>query len=129
MKVNIFVWIVIGGLTMLGCQKSDQEQLQKDAKQMATLECEARQLKEERFKIANDIRFMEDSLMKHHISLTASQSQQIDSIKTVLTMRTGQLADKITKAMDSLFTTTYQTPQQRQTFDVAKEKMLEEVCR
>lgn len=129
MKVNIFVWAIMGSLTMLGCQKNDKEQLDKDAKLMATLECEARQLKEERFKIANDIRFMEDSLMKHHISLTTSQSREIDSIKKVLTIRTGKLADKITKTMDSLFVTNYQTPEQRQTFDAATEKMLQEVCK
>jgi hypothetical protein len=72
---------------------------------------------------------MEDSLMKHHIPLTASQRQQIDSVKTVLTMRTGKLADKITKTMDSLFVANYQTPEQRQTFDAATEKMLQEVCK
>jgi hypothetical protein len=129
MKVNRIVWVIVGYLSVLGCQKNNQEQLDKDAKLMATLECEARQLKEERFKIANDIRFMEDSLMKHHIPLTASQRQQIDSVKTVLTMRTGKLADKITKTMDSLFVANYQTPEQRQTFDAATEKMLQEVCK
>jgi hypothetical protein len=129
MKVNIFIWAIVGGLSVLGCQKNNQEQLDKDAKLMATLECEARQLKEERFKITNDIRFMEDSLMKYHISLTPSQSQHIDSIKTVLTMRTGKLADKITRTMDSLFVANYQTPEQRQTFDAATEKMLQEVCK
>jgi len=131
MKVNSIVWTIMGSLTMLGCQKNDndKEQLDKDAKLMAALECEARQLKEERFKIANDIRFMEDSLMKHHIPLTTSQIQEIDSIKTVLTIRTGKLADKITKTMDSLFIASYQTPEQRQTFDAATEKMLQEVCK
>lgn len=129
MKVDGKVWVIAGSLLMLGCQKNKGEQLNNDAKLMATLQCEARQLKEERFKIANDIRFMEDSLMKQNISLTTAQSQHIDSIKTVLTMRTGKLADKITKTMDSLFAVSYQTPEQRRAFDEATEKQLREVCK
>ncbi len=129
MKINLFVWGIVGGLSVLGCQKNDKEQLDKDAKLMATLECEARQLKEERFKAANEMRFMEDSLAKYKIPLTAIQSQQMDSVKNVYTLRTGALADKITKTMDSLFATSYQTAEQRQAFDVATEKMLQEVCK
>jgi hypothetical protein len=128
MKVNIFVWAILCGLTMLGCQKNNQEQLEKDAKLMASLECEARQLKEERFKIANEMRFMEDSLAKYKIALTAAQSQQMDSVKNVYTVRTGALADKITKTMDSLFSMTYHSPEERQQLDEATEIVLQKIC-
>ena len=128
MKVNIFIWAIVGSLTMLGCQKNNQEQLDKDAKLMATLECEARQLKEERFKIANEMRFMEDSLAKYKIALTAAQSQQMDSVKNVYTVRTGALADKITKTMDSLFSMTYHNPEERQQLDEATEIVLQKIC-
>ncbi|HAO48391.1 MAG TPA: hypothetical protein DCR35_03265, partial [Runella sp.] len=57
--------VMLGSLLMLGCQKNNQAQLENDAQLMAQLECQARQLKEERFKVANDIRFMEDSLTKN----------------------------------------------------------------
>lgn len=128
MKVNIFVWAILCGLTTLGCKKNNQEQLDKDAKLMATLECEARQLKEERFKIANEMRFMEDSLAKYKIALTAAQSQQMDSVKNVYTVRTGALADKITKTMDSLFAMTYHNPEERQQLDEATEIVLQKIC-
>lgn len=128
MKVNIFIWAIVGSLTMLGCKKNNQEQLDKDAKLMATLECEARQLKEERFKIANEMRFMEDSLAKCKIALTAAQSQQMDSVKNVYTVRTGALADKITKTMDSLFSMTYHNPEERQQLDEATEIVLQKIC-
>lgn len=128
MKVNIFIWAIVGSLTMLGCKKNNQEQLDKDAKLMATLECEARQLKEERFKIANEMRFMEDSLAKYKIALTAAQSQQMDSVKNVYTVRTGALADKITKTMDSLFSMTYHNPEERQQLDEATEIVLQKIC-
>lgn len=129
MKVKVFVWITMGCLSLLGCKKNQQKQLENDAKLMASLECEARHLKEERFKIANDIRLMEDSLAKNKIALTTRQSQEIDSIKKVYTLRTGQLADKITHTMDSLFAVNYRTPEQRQTFDLATEKMLQQICK
>lgn len=126
MKKNLIVGIVI---LMMSCQENAKQQLEKDAKLMATLECEARQLKEYRFKVANDIRFMEDSLMKTAKALTATQSKEIDSIRNELTLRTGGLADKITKTMDSLFTLQYKTTEQRHEFDVATEKILQEVCK
>ncbi len=128
MKFNISVWTISLGILVLSCGKNEREQLEKDAQLMAVLECEARQLKEERFQAANDIRLMEDSLAKHHIVLTDVQSHQIDSVKNAYTLRTGQLADKITKTMDSLFAVSYQTVEQRQTFDEATEKKLREVC-
>lgn len=96
---------------------------------MATLACEARHLKDERFKVANDFRFMEDSLAKHKIPLSEVQGRQMDSIKNVYTLQTGKLADKITKTMDSLFAVSYKTTEQRQAFDTATEKALQEICK
>lgn len=121
--------MVVSMILMLGCQKKHEAQLENDGKLMALLQCEARQLKEERFKAANDIRLLEDSLMKYHIAMTTAQSQQIDSIKIALTIRTGKLADKITKKMDSLFATTYKTPQQRDELDAVVEKLLHQNCK
>jgi hypothetical protein len=129
MKINSLFWVILGGICLLRCEKNTDEQLEKDVTLMASLECEARQLKEERFTIANEFRFMEDSLAKHKIPLSASQSQHIDSVKNAYTLRTVELADKITKTMDSLFAVSYQTPEQRHAFDEATEKKLGEVCK
>lgn len=129
MKFKLFYWVIIGCIGLLSCEKKADAPFEKDVQLMANLECEARQLKEERFNAANDIRFMEDSLAKHHLPLSPAQSQHIDSVKTVYTLRTGQLAEKITKTMDSLFAVSYKTTEQRQAFDVATEKKLQEVCK
>jgi hypothetical protein len=129
MKFNPITWVIIISLTFVSCDKNQEEQLQKDTQLMANLECEARHLKEERFKVANDFRFMEDSLAKHKIPLSDWQSRQMDSVKNVYTLRTGKLADKITKTMDSLFAASYKTAEQRQSFDVATEKVLQEICK
>lgn len=129
MKFNLFCWVIIASLSLLSCDKNDRGQFEKDVQLMANLECEARHLKEERFNAANDIRFMEDSLAKHHLSLSPAQSQHIDSVKTAYTLRTGQLAEKITKTLDSLFAVNYKTIEQRQAFDAATELKLQEVCK
>lgn len=95
---------------------------------MADLQCEARRLKEERFSIANTLRFRSDSLMKLNIPLTAAQKQEEDSIKTLYTARTGEVAVRLTRVMDSLFAVHYQTAEQRQEFDAAVEKKMQQVC-
>ncbi|MBN8825302.1 MULTISPECIES: hypothetical protein [unclassified Spirosoma] len=128
MNRNTALGFVLIGFAVGNCQKIQQSQLTRDAQLMATLECEARQLKNERFKAANDIRFMEDSLAKHSIRLTSAQSAQIDSVKANYTLRTGQLAEKITKTMDSLYTATYHQPDERQQLDDAVEKVLQTIC-
>ena len=128
MKRPIGVGVMLGSLLMLGCQKNNQAQLENDAQLMAQLECQARQLKEERFKAANDIRFMEDSLAKYKLRLSPQKSAEIDSVKESYTIRTGELADKITKTMDSLFATTYRSQEERQQLDEATEKVLQKIC-
>lgn len=128
MKRLLGVGVMLGSLLMLGCKKNNQAQLENDAQLMAQLECQARQLKEERFKVANDIRFMEDSLTKNKLRLSPEKIAEIDSVKESYTLRTGELADKITKTMDSLFATTYRSQEEREQLDEATEKVLQKIC-
>jgi hypothetical protein len=126
MRLRYFPGIVLLSLWLGGCQeKSIHEE---DVELMARLQCEARQLKEERFRIANDLRFRGDSLMKLNISLTETQKQQEDSIKQALTLRTGEVAVRLMRTMDSLFEAHYQSVELRQQFDAAVEKKLGEMC-
>lgn len=120
--------LLLLGFVVTNCQKIQQDQLHQDAQLMASLECEARQLKNERFNAANEIRFMEDSLARHKVQLSVAQSAKIDSLKTSYTLRTGQLAEKITKKMDSLFTATYHRAEERQQLDDEIEKVLKTIC-
>lgn len=128
MNVTTLIGVLLVGFALVNCQQGQQAQLTADAQLMATLECEARHLKDERFKAANDIRFMEDSLAKQHLSLSAAQSAAIDSLKTTYTQRTEQLALKITKTMDSLFAASYHSPAEREQFDNAVEDVLKKTC-
>ena len=99
-----------------------------DIELMARLECQARQLKEERFRVANELRLRGDSLMKAKSTLTDRQRVEEDSIKESLTVQTGELAMRLTFVMDSLFEQRYKTVEQREVFDKALAKKVGEVC-
>ena len=120
--------IALVGFGLASCSVGHQSTLAIDAQLLAKLECEARHLKDERFTVANTIRLMEDSLARHRLPLSAAKSTEIDSVKASYTLRTGQLADKITKTMDSLFATNYHSSQERQQLDEEIEKVLQTNC-
>lgn len=110
----------------VSCTKNSVQD--EDIKLMAGLECQARQLKEERFRVANELRLRGDSLMKANSALTERQRVEEDSIKEALTVQTGELATRLTFVMDSLFEKHYKTVEQRETFDKALAKKVSELC-
>lgn len=119
--------LLLIGTCLFGCSGGSVVE-EADVALMADLRCEAQQLKDKRFKIANDLRFRNDSLAKLNIPLTYLQKQEEDSIRQWLTLRTGEVADRLTHTMDSLFKIHYKTVEQRQVFDVAVEKKVQEIC-
>ncbi len=121
-------WWVIFGVVITSTSCTERGVLEEDIKLMAQLECQARQLKEERFQVANLLRLRADSLMKANSVLTAKQKAEEDSLKETLTVRTGELATRLTYVMDSLFEARYQTVAQREAFDEALARKVEEVC-
>lgn len=124
MKPLILIFALAGvfaSCTESGVQKQDIEL-------MANLECQARQLKEVRFRVANEIRLRGDSLMKANSTLTEGQKLEEDSLRKTLTVQTGELATRLTLVMDSLFENRYKTVEQREIFDKALAKKVGEVC-
>lgn len=95
---------------------------------LADLDCRARQLNEQRFRIADELRLRSDSLMKANIPLTEAQQAEEDSLHKTLTVQTGVLATRITFVLDSLFEAHYKTMEQREAFDQALAKKVAEVC-
>ncbi len=95
---------------------------------MANLECEARQLKEQRFQTANRLRLRDDSLMKADIPITADQVAETDSLKQTLTLQTSTLAIRLSTALDSLFERHYKTKESREAFDRAMAQKVLEIC-
>ncbi len=125
MKKN---WLLIAlTISFLGCNENSVRD--EDVALMADLECQARQLKEQRFQVANELRLRGDSLMKANVALTEVQKAEEDSLKQILTVQTSELATRVTYVMDSLFDAHYKTIEQREAFDEAVAKKVEEVCK
>ena len=119
--------LFLGFGLLVGCNQDAVRD--EDVALLADLECQARQLKEQRFRVSNEMRLRGDSLMKANIPLTEAQRMEEDSLKQALTVQTGELATRLTFVMDSLFETNYKTVEQREVFDKALEKKVEEICK
>jgi len=125
LTVRLLAFLVASGL-FCGCQNNAVQD--EDVALMADLQCQARQLKEQRFRVANEIRLRGDSLMKADVPLSDAQRAEEDSLKQTLTVQTGALATRLTFVMDSIFDAHYQTVEQREAFDQALAKKVAEVC-
>ncbi len=112
----------------LFCRCQNNAVQDQDVALLADLECQARQLKEQRFQVANELRLRGDSLMRANIPLTEAQREEEDSLKQTLTVQTGTLATRLTFVMDSLFEAHYKTMEQREAFDKALAKKVAEIC-
>ena len=121
----LLVSSVLAGASVSCSKPAGQDQ---DIALMAGLECQARQLKEERFRVANELRLRGDSLLKANSTLTDRQRVEEDSIKEALTVQTGELAARLTFVMDSLFEKHYKTVEQREEFDKALAKKVGDLC-
>lgn len=124
-RVRLLALLVASGL-LCGCQNNAVQD--EDVALLADLDCRARQLKEQRFRIADELRLRSDSLMKANIPLTEAQQAEEDSLHKTLTVQTGALATRLTFVLDSLFEAHYQTIEQREAFDQALAKKVAEVC-
>ncbi len=123
--MRFLAFLIASGL-IFGCQTNAVRD--EDVALLADLECQARQLKEQRFQVANELRLRGDSLMKANILLTDAQRKEEDSLKQTLTVQTGKLATRLTFVMDSLFEAHYKTIEQREAFDLALAKKVGEIC-
>ncbi len=97
MKLTRITGWVIPAFFLSAC--GSQPNLQDLTNDLADVECQAIQLREQRFQLANTIRFTQDSLLKSGSdSLTwVKKLQQLDAEKQMLLAKSLQLADTITR--------------------------------
>jgi hypothetical protein len=118
--------------TFCSCQETPPDTLVSDGRHLAEITCNARRIREERFKLADAIRFAEDSLQ-----IVPSQSRHIyqhrlDSLlqhTDEMTQKTKIMADSVKNLLAQLHREKYRTPSQRKALDGALEAALKEICR
>ena len=104
--------------------------LDKKANEIAGLECRAISLREQRFALANQFRFTQDSLL--HLTSSADSAHLIQEIsvytseKNKLLQQSLQLADTIHLALDSLRKYVFTSPDDKKLFDQKLKNALKE---
>ena len=104
MRVRLLGFGLLVVVGLMSCK--EQKSVDAEVQGMADLECRAIELRKERFKLADNIRFAQDSLI-HTKSHTDSVriAQELDAFtkhKQELLDSSNQLADSIKQQLDSL---------------------------
>lgn len=98
---------------------------------LAQLYCEAKLLRIQRFELADQIRFLEDSMALHRDEQHPVLSRQLDSLNTLigpLSISTKVLADSIESTQKAWYTKKYQTPDQKKKLDQGFQKAITILC-
>lgn len=110
-------------------QKEDV--LNKDGAILATLNCRAKKLQDARFKLADDIRFAEDSLLeqKGDTLFLKKRLEALNGQIDGLHQRTRIVADSFTLVMGQMHQARYKNPESRKALDAAVARALPVVCK
>lgn len=133
MRLFVFLLAITGVLSSCNSHKITDETLKADGTYLATLQCEAKKLQEERFKLAQDIRELEDSVMYSLDSLAKPGFQakldQLVASKQDMHVRTKAMADSITHVLNGFYEGTYKDTADRRLLDVALTSAYENTCK
>jgi len=103
-----------------------------EAKRMAQVECKAIQLREQRFALADDIRFTQEKIMqlkgKGDTTQLSNKLSQLYKRKEVLLTASLQLADQIKHRLDSIMTNELNSPKERSEFSMQLNSAMEQDC-
>jgi hypothetical protein len=117
---------------LLACGSgASQEQVEADGRMLAELQCEAQGIQHERFKLADDIRFLEDSLIHFPSPADTLRKQRLEALKgrtEDMWLRTKGMAEIISDTLAHLHRTRYQQPEERQRLDEALQKAFAQIC-
>lgn len=127
-KVAFFILLVL-----TSCQSVPSSQdVEKDAQALAALYCRAQDLREERFKLADDIRFLEDSIATFPDAPETTTRKQtlIDLQGTTddMWLRTKKLADSIDNLLSDFYKEKYPEKEDRSRLDEALMQVINSEC-
>ncbi len=120
-------------LLLAGCgpARSDS-QVEEDARALAEIYCKAQMLRAERFQLADEIRFLEDSIMMFPDAPETKNRelalQELQATTTSMWQRTKSVADSINRLLDSFYKGNYPEKADRSRLDKELEKVMRDVC-
>jgi hypothetical protein len=118
-------------LLLIGACGQSEDTLQQDGATLAILNCKAKKLQDARFKLADDIRFAEDSLLEHKgdTLLLKKRLELLNGQIDGLHQQTRIMADSFTRVMNTMHQARYKSLESRKALDAATAKALESRCR
>ncbi len=123
--------------TLFSCQlnntNSATKNLEADGKILAELQCQAKRLQNERYALADAIRFLEDSvkMSAHEPTHHAIYQSRLDSLNGTtddMWRRTKAMADSITHTLERLHETAYHSKEDRKMLDEAMTTAFQQYC-
>jgi hypothetical protein len=123
---------------LIACQPNATNTYKKnfeaDGKMLAELQCQAKRLQDERFALANAIRFLEDSvaLSAANPGLRTAYQSRLDSLNGTtedVWRRTKVMADSIMNTLQRLHGSAYQSKTDRKLLDEAMDAAYQAYCR
>ena len=125
-QVRLVLFLIATASCLYSCDHSDISD--KKAKYIATLECRAIALREQRFALADSIRFTQDTLLKKNVSIdTTRLNDKLHFFlqkKEELLQNSLLLADSIHQQLDSLRRSVFTNPDDKKSFDEKLERLI-----
>ncbi|MDX2000866.1 MAG: hypothetical protein SFW35_00410 [Chitinophagales bacterium] len=130
--MNKVILVLVATLLICSCQKK-QHNMQGDAEYLAKLQCSAKAIQNERFQLADDIRFAEDSsIMFRNDSVKAAyyiaKRDSFSAQLPILLNRTKALADTVEMVVDSFYNHLYTDSLQKRQLDSLLKAAYEKDC-
>ncbi len=117
---------------LLKCRTNlEIQNIDRESKYWAALYCEARELRDRRFELADLIRYAEDSLKKMQNDQANIYSARLDSLRALVqpvTAKSALLADSITSLQQKLYASTLHSQKARKNLDQAFHIAIQEIC-
>ncbi len=121
----IFCFLFLG---LIQCKNDDIKDVEKNAATLGNLQCQAQELRDKRFHLADEIRFADDSLRLFNQPINPARLELFDSLKVVLAIQTDQMSKRINQHLDSLWKNSYPNEVQRQKLDIAVIAYMNQNC-
>jgi hypothetical protein len=115
---NILLLVLLT-VAVLGCK--NKPNLQEDAQMIAKLQFDAKMLQDKRFAYADSLNRADAEKLKNKTKFSQSEMEDFYRKKQDLSTETAMLSSLIASKMDSLFSKSYKTKEERTKFDTEME--------